>query len=75
MDKSLPANAGDTGSIPVPEEQLSPSTKTILSLCSKARGPQPLKPQSPKACAPQQEKLSDNENSLRHNQSSPLSPQ
>ena len=43
-----------SGKIPHASEQLSPCT-TVLSLCSRAREPQLLKPVCPRACALQQE--------------------
>ena len=46
-----------SGKIPHAEKQLSfRAPQRLLSLCSRAREPQLLKPAGPRACAPQQEK-------------------
>ena len=48
--KNLPANAGDTGSIPDPGRSYMPQSHSacappqLLSLCSRARGSKPLSP-------------------------------
>ena len=49
MDKNLPANARDMGSIPGPGKSHMPRSSSargpqLLSLCSRAREPQLLKP-------------------------------
>ena len=59
--KNLPANAGLMGLIPGPGRSRMPRgndahAPQLLSLCSRARGPQLLKPTHPRDYAPQQEK-------------------
>ena len=57
--KNLPANAGDTGSSPGPGRSHMPRkahAPQLLSLRSRAREPQLLKPMHPRARALQQEK-------------------
>ena len=59
--KNLPANAGLMGLIPGPGRSQMPRgndahAPQLLSLCSRARGPQLLKPTHPRDYAPQQEK-------------------
>ena len=68
VDKNLPANAGDTGSIPGPGKSHMPWSREahapqLLSLRSRACEPQLLSPRAattearvPRARAPQQEK-------------------
>ena len=68
MVKNLPANAGDTGSIPGPGRSHMPRSNEahvpqLLSLCSRAHEPQLLSLRAattevcaPRARAPQQEK-------------------
>ena len=59
--KNLPADAGDTGSIPCPGGPHMPQSNQagalqLLSLCSRAWQPQVLKPTCPEAPASQQGK-------------------
>jgi len=59
--KNLPANAGDMGSTLDPGESHMPRSSEanmpqLLSLCSRTRELQILKPTYPRACALQQEK-------------------
>ena len=59
--KNLLANTGDTGSIPGLGRLHMPRSSEacgpqLLSLCSRAREPQLLKPMRSRACAPRQEK-------------------
>ena len=59
--KNLPANVGLMGLIPGPGRSRMPRgndahAPQLLSLCSRARGPQLLKPTHPRDYAPQQEK-------------------
>ena len=59
--KNLPANAGDTSSIPgLGRSRMPRGTSArvpwLLSLCSRAQEPQLLTPEHPRACAPQQDK-------------------
>ena len=59
--KNLPANAGNMSSIPGRGRSHMPQSSwgwmpKLLSLCSGAWELQLLKPASPRACAPQQEK-------------------
>ena len=61
MVKNLPANAGDTSSIPgLGRSRMPRGTSArapwLLSLCSRAQEPQLLKPKHPRACTPQQDK-------------------
>ena len=53
--KNPPAHTGDTGSIPGLGTKI-PHAAGQLSLCSRARKPQLLKPSGPRGHAPQQEK-------------------
>ena len=78
--KNPPANAGDTGSIPGPGRPHMPQSNwacapQLLSLCSRARGLQLLKPLHRRPCAPQQEKSPKQEACPLPLERSPCSPQ
>ena len=80
VDNNPPAKPGDMGSIPGPGRSLMPwnnlaHASQLLSLCSRAQGPQLLKPMHPRACAPQQEKPLQWEAHDAQLQSSLYSPQ
>ena len=80
MVESLPAGAGDSGSIPDPGRSHMPrgsqaQARELLSLRSRAQEPKLLKPLSPGGHAPQQEKpLQWEACALQLESSPPLTP-
>ena len=80
VEKNLPANAGDMGSIPGPAGSHMPQSKKacvlqLLSLCSRAQEPQLPKPKCPRARASEQERPPQGETHTWQLESSPYSPQ